>query len=175
PLGKTAPDPRQVVQGLVDHFNGVLNRTVSKSRLSAVPDRRVSHPRFNILRYVSGSAEPLELNKSSMLLWAEQMIDVDGDRCRTVTYHYRLQLGEDPKSTLIRWEFLREKPKADYDYPLAHVHVEATLGDGRHGKDIHIPTRRVALELVLWHLISDWGIEPLNKKWREILNSSLRG
>jgi hypothetical protein len=74
---------------------GVLNRTVSKSRLSAVQDTRVSHPRFDILRYVGGATEPLELYKSSLLLTAQQKIDIEGDRCRTVTYQYRLQRNHD--------------------------------------------------------------------------------
>lgn len=174
PLGKTAPE-HAVARGFVDHLNWVLNRTVSKSRLSAVLDRTAAHPRFDVLRYVGGSTEPLELNKSSLRLTAQQKIDVVAERCQTVTYQYRLQRSEDPKSWLVRWEFFRERPRPDYDYPPAHVHVNGALVDGRDIHGLHFPTRRVPLELVFWHLIVEWGVEPLHEDWRTILGESIVG
>jgi hypothetical protein len=176
-LDKTAPepDPRRVAQGFVDHLNGVVNRTVSKSRLSLLPDQTVSHPRFDVTRYVDDAIEPLELNGTSLLLLAQQKIDVEAGHCRTVTYQYRLQQERDPKSWLVRWEFFRQKPKPDYVYPPAHIHLNANLIEGRDVHQLHFPTRRVPLELVLWHLIVEWAVKPLNREWLAILEESIRG
>jgi hypothetical protein len=77
---------------------------------------------------------------------------------------------------LIRWEYFREPPKATID-PVAHVHVAAdfqrqvALDLGR----LHIPTRRIPLELVIWHLITEWGVKPKSDGWREIPSESIRG
>jgi hypothetical protein len=177
-LGRTAPEPRHIAQGFVDHLNGVLNRTVSRSRLSLVPDRKVDHPRFDIVRYVGGATAPLELHRSPLLLLSQQKIDVEAGRCLTVTYQYRLQRTEEPQSWLVRWEFFRQRPRPDYVYPLAHVHVNAVLRDGQdvHALDfLHFPTRRVPFELVLWHLIVEWGVTPLSDDWQAILSESIDG
>jgi hypothetical protein len=190
--GRTATDPRQVAQGFVNHLNGVLNRTVTQSRLVTVQDTTVAHPRFDVLRLVAHASQPLELNRSSLLLVAQQKIDIVEARCQTVTYHYRLQRDAGPNSWLVRWEFLREKPTADYDYPLAHIHVNGEVLErerrqgilrsattpvaGRpDGSSLHFPTRRVPLELVLQHLIVEWGVEPLDDDWRAILGESIGG
>jgi hypothetical protein len=77
------------------------------------------------------------------------------------------------KSWLVRWEFFRQRPRPDYDYPLAHVHVNATLANGQNVDDFHFPTRRVPL--VLWHLIVEWDITPLSEDWRAILSESIGG
>ena len=174
-MGRTAGEDRSVAQGFVDHLNGVLNRTVSRSRLTAVRDKTVSHPRFDIVRYVDGASQPLELHRSPLLLSAQQKIDIDGDRCLTVTYQYRLQADDDPRSSLVRWEFFREKQKPDYDYPLAHMHLNAALASGENIHRFHFPTRRVPLELVLWHLIVEWDVTPFDHDWRTILHESISG
>ncbi|MGH2845607.1 MAG: hypothetical protein ACRDL0_06230 [Thermoleophilaceae bacterium] len=48
-----------------------------------------------------------------------------------------------------RWEYYRAPPRADYPYPPAHVHVNAVFRDGSAAGRLHIPTRRVPLELVV--------------------------
>lgn len=58
-------------------------------------------------------------------------------------------------------EFLDPSPAAAHpDKPSSHL---------------HIPTARVALELVLWHLITEWGVTPKTDDWRELLTESLEG
>jgi hypothetical protein len=174
PSAKTAlADDRAVVRGFVDHLNGVLNRTVSKSRLTALRDKTVEHPRFDITRYVDGATHPIQLNGSSLLLRVQQKIEVVGERCQTVTYQYRLQRNGDRESWLVRWEFYRERPRVDYPYPLAHLHLNANLADS--GEDVHgfhFPTRRVPIELVLWHLIVEWDVKPLSG---DVLEDSIKG
>jgi hypothetical protein len=154
-----------------------LNATVSRSRLSIIRDRTVERPRFDITRVVAGRVRPLELHGTSACLLVQQKIDVDVERarCLTVTYTYRYQADERPESWLFRWEFLRERPRPDYAYPLAHFHLNGTLVDGHDVARVHFPTRRLPLELVLWDLIAEWGVKPLDSRWQDILMESIRG
>ena len=116
-------------------------------------------------------------------LFIQQAIEVVGEHCQTVSYGYRFQTGDDPSSWLLRWEYFRERPKTDYAYPLAHLHVNAEFLDrgavtGRLSKGpphLHIPTARVPLELGLWHLIAEWGVKPKTDDWLAALDQSLEG
>jgi hypothetical protein len=93
-----------------------------------------------------------------------------------VTYQYAVRRSADPNSWLVRWEFSRSKPRPDYRYPLAHLHLNANLSDdSRDVHGLHFPTRRLPLELVLWHLIVEWDVEPMADDWAEILAESIRG
>jgi hypothetical protein len=60
-------------------------------------------------------------------------------------------------------------------YPRAHVHVNANFSDGASIGRLHIPTRRVPLELVIRHLITDWDVQPKNDGWQAILEESIQG
>lgn len=77
----------------------------------------------------------------------------------------------------MRWEYDRIPPRQNYPYPLAHVHVHAHLTDGTDLKDLHLPTERVPIEMVIWHLLSEsvWGIDPRSDEWSDILEKSLAG
>jgi hypothetical protein len=84
-------------------------------------------------------------------------------------------LDETKGSWLFRWEFFRNKPKDDYPYPLAHFHVNAGMESRADLNHVHFPTRRVPLELVLWDLIEEWSVKPLDDGWRAILEESIGG
>jgi hypothetical protein len=173
-LGRTAAEP--VVRGYVDHLNRILNRTVSDSRLTALRDSRVEGSRFVVCRYESGVTRPIELHGTSAHLLIQQTIDVAGDHCETVSYHYRFQQAEASKSWLFRWEWFRKPPKPDYPYPLAHFHVNARLtADDRDVSGLHFPSARVAIEQVVWGLVAEWGVTTKTEDWREILTESLEG
>ena len=150
---------------------------MSRSRLSIIRDRTVEHARFDITRVVGGDVRPLELNGTSAYLLVQQKVDVDVERrrCLTVAYTYRYQADERPGSWLFRWEFLRKRPRPDYTYPLAHFHVNGSLIDGRTLAHVHFPTRRLPLELVLWDLIVEWNVKPLDPRWQETLIESIKG
>jgi hypothetical protein len=160
-------------------FNSVLNRTVSKSRLSVLLEKGTDPPHFDLFRRVNNRVTPLELNGTSALLLVQHKIEVVGEHCATLTYSYRYQRNEDPKSWICRWEYFRKPPKPDYRYALAHVHVNADLarkaGSGEDVSGFHFPTRRVPLELVLLHLIQEWGVKPLKANWRKTLTTSVKG
>ncbi len=134
---------------------------------------------YLIKRVEGGDDPPLELSGTQRTLFAQQVIRVvdesDGRKhCQTVSYRYRLQADASPKSTLIRWEYDREPPRPDYQYPPAHVHFHGEL-EGEDARSRHVPTGRVPLEYVVWHLISDWETAPLVDEWKAILEASIEG
>ena len=98
-----------------------------------------------------------------------------GKRCQTVSYRYRLE--EPDRTPLIRWEYDREPPRENYPYPRAHVHVHARFSDDEDIERLHISTDRVALELVLWHLLTEdyWGVESKVDDWVEVFQPSIDG
>jgi hypothetical protein len=175
-LGRTGIElPRRAAQRLADDLNGILNGTVSDSRLSLIP---LPHDpaAFELTRIVDDDSAPLELHGTAMRLFVRQVIVVKDGRCRTESYGYRLQTGESPASWLIRWEYLRQQPKPDYPYPLAHVHVNGQLrSEATTLPKLHIPTRRIPLVLVLWHVIAEWGVKPKQDNWRQLLEASIAG
>jgi len=130
---------------------------------------------FRLARIVDASDVPLELDGTTARLFVEHVIvDQDG-KCRTESYSYRLQADASPGSWLIRWEYVRDPPRADYAYPRAHVHVNSFFADGTPVARIHIATTRLPLELVVRNLISDWGVKPRTEDWLAILEESAAG
>jgi hypothetical protein len=130
---------------------------------------------FELTRVVDGDDAPLELNGTTAHLFVKQVVVVEDGRCRTESYAYRLLADASPSSWLIRWEYVRDPPPADYDYPRAHVHVNGKFPDGSPIGRVHIATPRTPLELVVRNLISDWGVKPRSADWRAILDESAAG
>jgi hypothetical protein len=112
---------------------------------------------------------------SSLRLLIAQTVNVADERCETLGYQYRLTEGEAKTGWLIRWDYFREPPRPDYLYPLGHVHVNGSAPATEDLARLHIPTRRVPLELVLWHLITEWGVSPKNDNWQQVLEESIEG
>ena len=170
---ETDTTSHKVAREFVDRLNRVLNRTVSDSRLSLIP--RPGPARFLIARLENGQPVPLELFGSSYRLYVEHVVEVDDDGLHTDSYTYTLQWSEDRASSLIRWEHSRERPPG-YRYVLSHVHVNGRFTAGCVAMPLpklHIPTSRIPLELVLWHLIVEWGVKPKDPDWQKVLQDSL--
>lgn len=130
---------------------------------------------FELTRLVDGDSAPLDLHGTTVRLFVRQVIVVKDGHCSTESYGYRLQTDESAASWLIRWEYHREPPRSDYPYARAHVHVRGAFPDGKQADRLHIPTRRVPLELVLWHLIAEWGVKPKQDDWQQQLEASIDG
>lgn len=169
-----ATPPRSTAQAFVDHLNGVLNATVSDARLSLIPVPR-DNAAFDITRLAGAARAPLELHGSTLRLFVRQTIVVVDDHCRTESYAYRLQTAVAANSWLLRWEYFRSRPRPDYPYPLAHLHVNGAFEGGDHADRLHLPTHRVPIELVIWHLLAEWGVGSRVDDWRAVLDESLRG
>ena len=171
-----APTARARAQGFVDHLNGILNTTVTDGRLSLVPDPR--HPAsFHFSARSDGEDVAMPLHGSRLFLFVKQIVVV-GDHVQTQQYSYRLQCDpRDRRSDILRWEHSRDRPEG-YGYALSHVHINGELVADPPTKTtprIHIPTGRVALELVLWHLLAEWGVESRTDDWQSVLQGSLDG
>lgn len=165
---------RRVAQGLADHLNGALNRTVTDSRLSVEPI--VGYPGgFELTRVLDGDDVPLELDGTTARLYVQQIVVVEDDRCRTESYSYRLQEDVSPKSWMIRWEYRRDPPRADYPYARGHVHLNGTLFNGKPAGHLHVPAPKMPLELIIRHLITEWDVKPRTDNWEAILEDSAAG
>jgi hypothetical protein len=130
---------------------------------------------FTIACFEGPSIVPFALDGSSLLLLVKQEISVDDHaEPHTISYGYRLATGKAKQDWLIRWEYFRQRPKPDYPYPRAHVHINGELAEGGVVlPKLHIPTSRVPLELVLWHAIAEWGVTPKSEDWQAILEESM--
>lgn len=124
---------------------------------------------------------PFDLHGGTLLLYVEHEVDIADDKAHTAAYRYVLQADPAHDSWLARWEYLRERPSG-YPYALGHVHVQADFAEplraGPAGKALsrmHLPTARVALELVLRHVIAEWGVQAKTDGWSKILDDSLAG
>ena len=57
--------------------------------------------------------------------------------------------------------------------PRCHLHVNADSGGlqdhAQPLRQLHLPTRRITLEQIVWHLVTDFDVEPRKKDWRQIL------
>lgn len=75
-----------------------------------------------------------------------------------------------------------ERPAAGLPLCARPVHVNGTLADfaterlaSRPLPRLHLATGRVGLELVVRHLIAEWGVQPKSDDWPDILEASLAG
>jgi hypothetical protein len=130
---------------------------------------------FKLTRLVNDDDAPLELDGMTARLFVQQVVVVENGSCKTESYVYRLQADASTRSWLVRWDYRRDPPRADYSYPRAHVHVNGTFPDGAPINHLHIPTRHLSLELVIRHLITDWGVKPRTDDWETILDESVAG
>ena len=154
--------------------------TDARLSLLPIPGRATQ---YNLACVENGQRVPFALHGVTERLFVAQSIEVVGSHCQTVSYSYRYQFGDDKASWLLRWEYFRERPRPDYEYPLAHVHANAEFVDpGRAAArldkppwHLHIPTARVPLELVLWHVIAEWGVTSKRADWRDLFTESLEG
>ncbi len=158
----------------------MLNGTVSDARLTLL-SRPYSPTRFLIACVQDARPVAFALHGTGLRLYVEHEVDATGDKAHTASYRYVLQSDDPHESWLVRWEYLRERPPG-YPYALGHVHVRADFGaqagTGLAAKPLarlHLPTARVAFELVLRHVIAEWGVQPKTCGWAEILDASLAG
>lgn len=75
---------------------------------------------------------------------------------------------DDPKPVFV-YEYIRDAPSP---YPRCHLHVHAAPDDYAGSKGfqrLHLPTRRISLEQVVWHLINEHDVKPRRSDWHEVL------
>ena len=85
------------------------------------------------------------------------------------TYAYQASEGLEDPSPVFSYQYDRT---ASSPYPRCHLHVHATPEDYTGNKPfprLHLPTRRISLEQVVWHLIQEHGVQPRREDWHEVL------
>jgi len=92
-------------------------------------------------------------------------------RLQTLRSAYRYQAGhnvDDPKPIFV-YEYNRN---AALRYPRCHLHVFATPDHYPNETPfarLHLPTRRITLEQIVWHLIQEHGVQPRRPDWHHVL------
>ena len=92
-------------------------------------------------------------------------------RLQTLRSAYRYKAGhdlDDPKPLFV-YEYTRHAPAR---YPRSHLHVFAAPAHyplQRPFPRLHLPTRRITLEQIVWHLIHEHGVQPRRDDWHDIL------
>jgi hypothetical protein len=154
---------------------------VSDARLTLLPlPGEAEH--FTIACLDGSRTVSFALHGSPLRLLVSHTVEVEADKCHTVSYAYRLMTADAKDAWVLRWEYFRRPPRPDYPYSLAHVHANATLTDSgaetllrKPYTHAHVPTARVPIELVFWHLIAEWGVCPKSDDWQAVLRESLSG
>lgn len=112
--------------------------------------------------------------RNGMYLNVELTLAVRGPtapRLATTRASYTYQAGEglDDPRPLFTYQYDRSAP---FPYPRCHLHVfAAPAGYARERpfSRLHLPTRRVTLEQIVWHLIQEHDVEPRRDDWRQVL------
>ncbi|MDE2869586.1 MAG: hypothetical protein OXR64_00125 [Chloroflexota bacterium] len=92
-------------------------------------------------------------------------------RLETVRATYSYQAGNLPHDLrpVFSYQFDRE---TRFPYPRCHLHVYASptgYAQDRAFSRLHLPTRRITLEQIVWHLIQDHGVQPRRPDWHHVL------
>ena len=92
-------------------------------------------------------------------------------RLQTLRSAFRYQAGhdvDDPRPLFV-YEYNRSAPPR---YPRCHLHVFAAPDHytlERPFPRLHLPTRRITLEQIVWHLIHEHGVQPRRPDWHHVL------
>ena len=92
-------------------------------------------------------------------------------RLETMAATFTYQAGGDLDEPRPVFEYHYER-NARSGYPRCHVHVHATPNHytpKRSFSRLHLPTRRLTLEQIVWHLIQEHGVQPLRDDWHAVL------
>lgn len=171
---KIAGEPRRVAQGFADRLNGVLERTVSDSRLSLI-EVPGDQSAFELTRLVDGANAPLEFDGTAARLFVQQVFVVEDGACKTESYCYLLQEDASIESWRLRWEYCRDPPPAERASAGGYVRLNGMWINGEPASTQRVLTGETPLELVIWYLINDWGAKPRSEDWKAILEESLKG
>ena len=85
------------------------------------------------------------------------------------TYTYQASDDLDDPKPLFAYEYNRDP---SFPYPRCHLHVHAAPEHYAGSKlfpRLHLPTRRITLEQIVWHLLQEHGVQPLRDDWHEVL------
>lgn len=136
--------------------------------------------------------EPIALKNAGFLKF-EHVVRVrddpgperDVNKMATISYGYQYSTtSPDDPDWVFRYEYEAEPLDPRSKYPAGHLHVNAEpknytrIETVKGFSSLHLPTRRLSLEEILWHLMNEHtpGISDADKdEWFELLNESKAG
>ena len=92
-------------------------------------------------------------------------------RLETTDATFAYQAGSDLDDPRPVFEYHYERDSQS-GYPRCHLHVFAAPAHyplERPFPRLHLPTRRITLEQIVWHLIREHGVQPRRDDWHEVL------
>ncbi len=186
-------------QGLADHFGNILAKTISakpiKLEVQKISDGQA--PDWTISNFVEDMdrlpmIEPIALKNKGFLKFEHvvRVLDVPGpernlNKMATISYscQYSTTSPED-KDWVFRYEYEVEPVDPNSRYSAGHSHVNAEprnyaqIETVKGFPSLHLPTRRLSLEEILWHLINEHtpSISNADKdEWFSLLDESKAG
>ena len=87
----------------------------------------------------------------------------------TATFSYQASPDLDDPRPVFDYHYERDSGSG---YPRCHLHVHATPRHYTGQKPfsrLHLPTRRLTLEQIIWHLIHEHGVQPRRPDWHHVL------
>lgn len=161
-------DEQQTIGRYADWLNGVLNRTITDSRLSILTAE--GEDTYQLTRLQNRVRSPLELRPSGWLLFRQTVRVGEKDTIIVVAASYQYYLDV-PDLWLFRYDHELELSETK---PRTHLHVNGTSHQGGDLKAIHFPTGGISAERVIAHLIMEHGIKAKcgQRKALKILSDS---
>lgn len=172
--------PQEAFRTLQDHFNGTLNKTLTRYRLelfrSPFMQDQASLTFFD--RRSTPVAVPLFPSSWYLFLGIELKAVSEGRRyqLQVLRYAYRVQRTPSLQDEAeIRFEYVSRALAPRGQWSRQHVQLHRDYENVRPGfapNRLHIPTGGVVLEDVIRFVIADLGVPPLTDQWEEELRRS---
>ena len=130
----------------------------------------VPHPRAELDELVigndidNGRSQPARLSNDKFLNVEITLRERSGmDHIETSRATFTYTDDREGRREIFSYNYVRDN---DDKYPKSHVHIE--------GSRLHVPTRRITLEQVIWYLIHEHEVKvrphvEVDKKWHRIL------
>lgn len=171
--GLIGRDPKEAFDTFRDHIAGILNKTITDSRLSLVHRHNSAEIAFRHENVAF--AAPLFARDLFLSIGQKLRVDLQSGgtwRLKTLQYTYRIQ-GADEKNCL-RWEYVSRDVR---DKLFCRHHFQAPIRYQLAGKnlsleEVHLPTGWVTIEEIIRFLIVELGVAAKAAGWDGILRQS---
>lgn len=183
-------------QRLADYFGSILNKTVGTKPIKLTA-RKITDKEdrvWTIANYAPDAdrlpvVEPVRLRNGGFLKFEHvvRVLDVQGParnlkKMTTLGYSYLYSTTPpEDRDWMFRYEYEVEPLDTEARYPSGHLHVNAEPNEYTRVETVkdfpllHLPTRRLSLEEIVWHLVNE-HIPTVNRKtkeqWFDFLNES---
>jgi len=174
-------------QQFVDHLNGILAKTITRTRLVRFGLTGGTPQTINVAFRGSGAAfdkAPLRTRFGIMNLFVSQICEgvETGEtqkarryRLQTISYKYTLT-RDGADDALFRWEYEKRPPPSRTRFCRHHVQGDIDLPDpiSISLNRIHLPTGFTLIEEVIRFCITDLRVRSIKSDWEKTLRDSER-